>query len=54
MYKAKLLSLLILISSMFTGCSSMSAIEKDQKRNELDAMAEATVASLIEKDPQLK
>ena len=54
MYKAKLLSLLFLISYIFTGCSSMSAIEKDQKRSELDAMAKATIASLIEKDPQLK
>ena len=52
--KIKLLTLLLFISFTFTGCSSMSAIEKDQKRNELDAMAEATIASLIEKDPQLK
>ena len=45
----------ILLAVIFiTGCSSMSAIEKDQKRNELDAMAKATIASLIEKDPQLK
>ena len=54
MYKVKLLSLLFLISTIFTGCSSMSVIEKDQKRSELDAMAKATIASLIEKDPQLK
>ena len=45
----------ILLAVIFiTGCSSMSATEKNQKRNELDAMAEATIASLIEKDPQLK
>ncbi len=54
MYKAKLLSLLFLISYIFTGCSSMSAIEKEDKRDELDAMAEAAIASLIEQDPKIK
>ena len=45
----------ILFAVIFiAGCSSMSVIEKDQKRSELDAMAKATIASLIEKDPQLK
>ena len=37
-----------------TGCSSMSAIEKEDKRDELDAMAEAAIASLIEQDPKIK
>ena len=50
-----MIKIFIFLAGIFiTGCSSMSAIEKDQKRNELDAMAEATIASLIEKDPQLK
>ena len=54
MNKVKLLSLLFLISSIFTGCSSMSVKEKDDKRNELDSMAEAAIASLIEQDPEIK
>lgn len=54
MHKVKLLSLLFLISSIFTGCSSMSAKEKEDKRDELDAMAEAAIVSLIEQDPKIK
>jgi len=54
MYKVKLLSLFFFVSFIFAGCSSMSAIEKEDKRDELDAMAEAAITSLIEQDPKIK
>ena len=53
-HKFKLLPLLLILLFSFTGCTSMSAIEKEQKRGELDAMAEATIASLIDQDPKIK
>ena len=53
-HRFKFLPLLLILLFFFTGCTSMSAIEKDQKRGELDAMAEATIASLIEQDPKIK
>ncbi len=47
MMKNKLL-LLIVMLSVVSGCSTMTATEKDQKRSELDAMAEEAIAGLIE------
>ena len=45
----------ILLAVIFiTGCSSMSAKEKEDKRDELGAMAEAAIVSLIEQDPKIK
>ncbi len=49
----KLLSLLM-IMVFVVGCSSMTAIEKDQKRSELDAMAATAIAGLIEQDASIK
>jgi len=45
---------ILLVVIFITGCSSMSANEKEDKRGELDAMAEAAIASLIEQDPKIK
>jgi len=45
--KNKLL-LLIVMLSVVSGCSTMTATEKDQKRSELDTMAEKAIAGLIE------
>ena len=36
------------------GCSTMTTAERVQKRSELDAMAEAAIAGLIEQDPGIK
>ena len=36
------------------GCSSMTALEKDQKRGELDEMATKAIAGLIEQDASIK
>jgi lipid-binding SYLF domain-containing protein len=45
---------ILLVVIFITGCSSMSTIEKDQKRGELDTMAETAITSLIEQDPKIK
>jgi lipid-binding SYLF domain-containing protein len=39
---------------VITGCSTMTVTEKDQKRSELDAMAETAIAGLIEQDANVK
>jgi hypothetical protein len=46
----KLRFLLIGVLLFATGCSTMTATEKEQKRSEIDAMAKKAVAGLIEKD----
>ncbi len=51
--KNKLL-LLIVMLSVVSGCSTMTATEKDQKRSELDAMAEEAIAGLIEQDENVR
>ncbi len=38
---------------LVTGCSSMTTLEKETKRNELDTMAEKAIAGLLEKDVSL-
>ena len=37
-----------------TGCATLTPTERAQKQNELDTMAEESVAALIEKDPELQ
>ena len=51
--KNKLL-LLIVMLSVVSGCSTMTATEKEQKRSELDTMAEKAIAGLIEQDAGIK
>jgi hypothetical protein len=48
------LALLMVMLLVTTGCSTMTTTEKVQKRGELDAMAEAAIAGLIEQDPGIK
>ncbi len=36
------------------GCSSMTELEKNQKRSELDEMAETAIAGLIKQDPAIQ
>ena len=48
------LSLLILLVFFIAGCSSMTVLEKDQKRGELDEMAATAIAGLIEQDQSIK
>jgi len=50
----KPLVLLMVMLLVTTGCSTMTTTEKVQKRGELDAMAEAAIAGLIEQDPGIK
>ena len=50
----KLLILLMVMLLVTAGCSTMTPAEKVQKRSELDAMAEAAIAGLIEQDPGIK
>ncbi len=48
--------ILIIVSLLmfFSGCSSMTAHEKENKRSQLDAMAEKAIAGLKEKEPDLQ
>ena len=50
------LSLLIMLFSFFaiTGCSTMTPSEQNQKRSELNSMAEKAIAGLIKQDPAIK
>ena len=50
----KILLLLLTLIFVLSGCSTMTTSEKEQKRNELDAMAEKTIAGLIEQDEKVK
>jgi len=50
----KSLLLLMVMLLVTAGCSTMTTAEKIQKRSELDAMAEAAIAGLIEQDPGIK
>ena len=44
----------MLMLLLISGCSSMTTTEREQKRDELDAMAETAIAGLIEQDPGIK
>ncbi len=48
--------ILVLMCMFFavTACASISATERETKRNQLDEMAEAAIAGLIEQDPSLQ
>jgi len=50
----KLRLLLITILLIVTGCSTMTATEKEQKRSEIDAMAKKAIAGLIKEDANVK
>lgn len=45
---------LILLSVLLAACSTMSGVEKNTKRSELDAMAVKAIADLIEQDETLR
>ena len=47
------LTMIILLIGM-SGCSTMTATEKEQKRNALDQMANTTITALTEKDPEIQ
>ena len=40
--------------SVVTGCSTMTAREKDQKRSELDVMAQTAITELIQQNPKIQ
>ncbi|MCK4834668.1 MAG: hypothetical protein KAT12_07810 [Gammaproteobacteria bacterium] len=47
--------LLIVVSlSVIVGCSTMTPVEKEQKRSEIDAMAESAIADLVEQSPEIQ
>lgn len=48
--------LLLLIAAIFitSGCSTMTSSEQEQKRSELDAMAEKAIAGLVAQDPDIQ
>ena len=48
------LALLMVMLLVISGCATMTTADKEQKRAELDAMAEAAIAALIEQDPEIK
>ena len=50
--KSRLILLSILVS--ITGCTTMSPSEKEQKRAELDEMANTSIARLIKQDPAIQ
>lgn len=50
----KLLIILMITVSVITACSTMTTAEKEQKRSELDGMAEEAMAGLIEQNANIK
>ena len=48
------LALFICMLFAFTGCSTMTVAEKNEKRSALDAMADTAIAGLIEQDANIK
>ncbi len=50
----KLLIILMVTVSVITACSTMTTAEKEQKRSELDSMAEEAIAGLIEQNANIK
>ena len=48
------LSLVLALLLVVAGCATMTSDEKEQKRAELDAMAEAAIAGLVEQDSGIK
>ena len=50
----KLLLVVMSIVFVLSGCSTMSVEERDQKRSDIDAMAEEAIAGLIERDSKVQ
>ena len=50
----KILLLLVTLTFVLAGCSTMTTSEKEQKRSELDAMAEKAIAGLVEQDAKIQ
>lgn len=50
----KILLFLIGATIIISGCSTMTSAEQEQKRSELDAMAEKAIAGLVEQDPGIQ
>lgn len=50
----KIFILLMVMAYVITGCSTLTTSEKEQKRNELNVMAETAIAGLIEQDDTLQ
>ncbi len=50
----KLFILLIVIAYVITGCSTLTTSEEEQKRSELNAMAETAIVGLIEQDASVQ
>lgn len=49
-----ILSGMIALIAISTGCTTMSTEERDAKRKALDSMKEETIARLIEQDPKIQ
>lgn len=50
----KILLLLLTLTFVLPGCSTMTTSEKDQKRSELDDMAAKAIAGLVEQDAKIQ
>ncbi len=50
----KYLIAVLMVLSIISGCSSMSVVEKESKRSQLDEMAATAITGLIEKDSTLQ
>ena len=50
----KLLLIVLSVVFVLSGCSTMSADERDKKRSDIDAMAEEAIAGLVERDSKVQ
>ena len=50
----KILLLLVTLTFVLAGCSTMTTSEKEQKRSELDDMAAKAIAGLVEQDAKIQ
>ena len=50
----KLLLVIFCAAFVLSGCSTMSADERDNKRSDIDAMAEAAIAGIVERDSKVQ
>ena len=50
----KSLPTMMVMLLVIAGCATMTTAEKEQKRSELNSMAEAAISGLIEKDPEIQ
>ena len=50
----KLLTILTIMVSVIAGCSTMTTTEKEQKRSELDVMAQTAITDLIQQSPEIQ